>query len=455
MSPRFAEAGVKEHSNIEPDMLKDWPPLTPQPTEWRTLGDPEAWRPLTSTWCVLKTRHLVYGADAKTRSVDPFFDNWLIMGMGPEFPEHTKVVPSFASPPGEPVNSMIDNEAIAYKEPVEQASDRDEIRDSILGKRPRAEPTREVDHLLQQGPKRSERTSPRDTLVDLSNVDMNTLVDLCNVDMNDVRNIRGFALSLMRLQNLQDSEDAKITQHYEQRIRRQLEQITLPSRILQRAHCNSLPITIYEIPSATAKDAFTYQIRPNKSLIKPNDKNSKPKNKNSRPKHEKLPPPEYINRRTIKIFQDVNLYSNFFRSGGLDETMLGVTGSTHEEFMKWLFTLLFEKTERTWPLLGQVTCEYMPTDFDQFFHSKAQECLVNLLTSDKPLEMRRTLIATSDLMGYYYEEVASGIYHTDTWGTSAHLPTRFSAKSYKKEVVAAIIKNYHKKIAELQKVLHH
>ncbi|WAQ93193.1 hypothetical protein PtA15_18A251 [Puccinia triticina] len=281
MSPWFAEAGVKEPSNIEPDMFGDWPPLTP-------LGDPELHNgfrnPHSYTFSPLH---------------DPLHSHGELL-LPHEFPEHT---PSIASPLGEHVNSMIVNEAIAYKEPVEQASNRDEIRDCLLGKRPRAEPTGEVDTPLEQAaPKRSKRTSPRDTLVDLS-----------NVGIKDVRNIRSRALT--RLKN-QDREDAKITQEYEKRIRGQLQKIALPGPQLKRTNCKNLPITIYQIPSATPTNEFIYQMKPNKSLIRPNDKNSKPNTKNSGPNQDNLLGAKYIYHRTLKIFQDINLYSNFLSVPG-------------------------------------------------------------------------------------------------------------------------------------------
>ncbi|WAR63145.1 hypothetical protein PtB15_18B227 [Puccinia triticina] len=113
-APSFiADAAIKEPSDIEPDVFRDWPSLTPLPA---TFSDHELRHsfldPHSSSF--YPRDDIFHTHEELLFPYDSFFEG----SMGPAFSEQTKAVPEsigIGSPSGEPVNSMIANEANSYK----------------------------------------------------------------------------------------------------------------------------------------------------------------------------------------------------------------------------------------------------------------------------------------------------------------------------------------------------
>ncbi|WAR63146.1 hypothetical protein PtB15_18B228 [Puccinia triticina] len=329
---------------------------------------------------------------------DPFSESWV-----PALSDYSKLATGSIGSPSERVNYMIGNHGNALDEPVKQVANQVEKLNSVLGKHSRAEPTK-------VNPSRRAPKRPK----------WGPLPDLYTIITHHVESID--RLAQRRLKN-QGSEDKGIIKQYKQYIETQLKQISVINA-KGFLYSETLPIAIFKVNSSSTKKPYQYQIRPtydseDKSLIRP----------------------QRLRFRIAQIFHALNLYHNLLSLGGLDHMMLGVTGNVHEDLIKWFFTIMFKGTPGRWPVLGQIRLNNLPRDsieFDNFFPSKPQRYLMDLFLYEEKIGRKMSFTAAIKLMGYWYEESTSGVFHTNALGISPHLPPPFDQETYETAFVKAL-----------------
>ncbi|KAH9443123.1 hypothetical protein Pst134EB_027475 [Puccinia striiformis f. sp. tritici] len=82
-----------------------------------------------------------------------------------------------------------------------------------------------------------------------------------------------------------------------------------------------------------------------------------------------------LSRRILALLKALNMYHNMAVLSGLDQLMMGVNESAHQNLIEWFFFILFEGTTHSWPLLGRFRTFYPPPNPELLFEKKTSTVL--------------------------------------------------------------------------------
>ncbi|POW22220.1 hypothetical protein PSHT_01520 [Puccinia striiformis] len=151
-----------------------------------------------------------------------------------------------------------------------------------------------------------------------------------------------------------------------------------------------------------------------------------------------------LSRRILALLKALNVYHNMAVLSGLDQLMMGVNESAHQNLIEWFFCILFEGTTHSWPLLGRFRTFYPPPNPELLFEKKPQQFLIKILTNEEPITKESAFTAAIKLIGYWYKDRVSEIVRLDAIARPAnpHPPPPFNKKFFRREYEKAIRQNF-------------
>ncbi|OAV97467.1 hypothetical protein PTTG_26065 [Puccinia triticina 1-1 BBBD Race 1] len=394
-SPRIPE-------EFEADLFQGLPTLTSRPATSRRL--PEEFHIIDDPFQAYDEFLLPHEHIFKS-------DGWKEQAISDPWEEGVGSIGSLSK---EKMDDMIGDDANEYNGPVEQATNRGENPDSILGKHSRDEPIGGVDRPQIQAPKEPRR------------VYMKRWYRLADLDKLDILSLYALALRRHKIQDT-NGEQAAITKKYKNLVKAELKEVV--------AHTFGAPTLVKNLPIKISKsdkgvkNTYEVQVRLTK------------KNGSVVPKTHSY--------QILRIIDALDIYHNLAKSGGLDQVMLGIKGSAYRYLMGWLFGLLFRETPGRWPLLGRIKVEYPLKNPEKFFQSKPQKWLSELL-SEKLVDKTQVFIAAMELMGLWYEDLIAGQISFAKNNPSRNIPLlpSFDKEVYERELMKALQKSYYPHPAE-------
>ncbi|KAI9621148.1 hypothetical protein H4Q26_013346 [Puccinia striiformis f. sp. tritici PST-130] len=143
-----------------------------------------------------------------------------------------------------------------------------------------------------------------------------------------------------------------------------------------------------------------------------------------------------LSRRILALLKALNMYHNMAVLSGLDQLMMGVNESAHQNLIEWYYPFMATP--------GPIQNLLSTTKSRAIIRKKPQQFLIKILTSEEPITKESAFTAAIKLIGYWYKDRVSEIIRLDAIAGpgNPHPPPPFNKKFFRQEYEKAIRQNF-------------